>query len=608
MANDSPPLPESDEARTPRRAQPSRRSPTAAVLVAVSLLFASEYLGYRATSEQRDAARAVAHSHEVIEQLDGLLVSVLDAETARRGYALTGDEKLLAPTRTAAARATRGIEDLRVLASDNPKQGGRIDDLDRKIHARLAELDEAIVERRKGFDAAREEKATHEGTALMLGTRALIDEMVAEERSLLARREQETRASIEQTRNIQAFGTLVSLGLFLLGVLGLRREIRRREEMEVSLREQETELHRANTFLDSLIDNIPDMIFVKEAKDLSFVLFNRAGEQLVGIPREEMLGKSDVDFFPPEEAEAFVAKDRETLAGKEVVDIPAEPLTTAEGVRWLHTKKVPMLDEDGEPAFLLGISADITERRLAEVELREAHDRAERANRELEAFSYSVAHDLRAPLRSIDGFAQAILEDNGKDLDAAGHEHLGRVRAAAQRMAELIDALLALARTTRADILRSTVDLSSLAQEAGEALRGDRYPKTRLLVATDLVAEADPRLLRILLDNLLSNAFKFSQNADAPLVEVGAVSPADAEEGAIVFFVRDNGIGFDLENAKKLFGAFQRYHKGAEYEGTGIGLATAERIVSRHGGRIWAESAPGKGSTFFFVLERGGES
>ncbi|MEO8554940.1 MAG: PAS domain-containing protein, partial [Kofleriaceae bacterium] len=168
------------------------------------------------------------------------------------------------------------------------------------------------------------------------------------------------------------------------------------EQLSERLRESEARAVEANLFLDAVLEHIPAMVFVKDAAQLSFVRFNRAGEELLGIPRMEMIGKSDFDFFPPSEAEFFVAKDRETLRNQRMVDIPEEPIHTARGTRWLHTRKVPVSDDRGEPRYLVGISHDITERKRDAVALERARDRAESANAELEAFSYSVAHDLRA--------------------------------------------------------------------------------------------------------------------------------------------------------------------------------------------------------------------
>ena len=221
------------------------------------------------------------------------------------------------------------------------------------------------------------------------------------------------------------------------------------------------------------------------------------------------------------------------------------------------------------------------------------------ANKELEAFSYSVSHDLRAPLRSIDGFSQALLEDQGDRLDAQGREHLGRVRKASQRMAHLIDDLLNLSRLSRAPMVRSQVDLSALARELIEDLR-HQFPDRRVEVHVEpgVVAEGDVRLLRVVLENLLGNAFKFTAHRDPGEIWFGQVASASGRQ----FFVRDNGAGFNMAYVGKLFAPFQRLHKVEEFSGTGIGLATVQRIVQRHGGRAWAEGIEGKGATFWFTV------
>jgi signal transduction histidine kinase len=276
-----------------------------------------------------------------------------------------------------------------------------------------------------------------------------------------------------------------------------------------------------------------------------------------------------------------------------------EPLETPDGVRWVHTKKVPLLGGDGRPRFLLGISADVTEQKRTAEALRAARDAAQNANRELESFSYSVAHDLRAPLRGIDGFSQALLEDCGDQLDETGHQHLQRVRAAAQRMGELIDSLLAVARLARTELRSEKVDLSTLAAASVAELRNlDPGRDVDVVIEPSIQVRGDPRLLRVVLDNLLGNAFKFT--ARRPKGEVEFASRV--EDGERVFFVRDNGVGFDPRYARNLFRVFQRLHDAREFPGTGIGLATVQRVVSRHGGRTWARSEPGKGATFYFTL------
>jgi len=210
-----------------------------------------------------------------------------------------------------------------------------------------------------------------------------------------------------------------------------------------------------------------------------------------------------------------------------------------------------------------------------------------------------VSHDLRAPLRSIDGFSQAVLEDCGPSLDDQGRKNLERVRAASQRMGQLIDDLLGLSRLTRAEIRVERINLSDLVRRVAEDI-GRSQPERAVEVSIQdgLVAEGDPRLLRVALDNLLRNAWKFTAKKNGARIEFGS----NQKNGTPAFFVRDNGAGFDMRYAGKLFGAFQRLHSAAEFEGTGIGLATVQRVVRRHGGRVWAEGAVDKGATFYFTL------
>ncbi|HVZ31732.1 MAG TPA: ATP-binding protein, partial [Polyangiaceae bacterium] len=219
------------------------------------------------------------------------------------------------------------------------------------------------------------------------------------------------------------------------------------------------------------------------------------------------------------------------------------------------------------------------------------------ANAELDAFSYSVSHDLRTPLRAIDGFSRILVEDHKERLDGKALDYLQRVRAATQRMGDLIEDLLHLARITRVELVRKPVDLADIAEDVVRGLgRQDPSRDVETAVAHPLPATADPRLMRVLLENLLGNAWKFTSKQPKPRIEVGQ-QPGEDEA---TFFVRDNGAGFDMRYASRLFSPFQRLHKLTEFEGTGVGLATVQRIVARHGGRVWAKAAPGEGATFFF--------
>jgi PAS domain S-box-containing protein len=354
-------------------------------------------------------------------------------------------------------------------------------------------------------------------------------------------------------------------------------------------------LRETTQFLDAIIENIPDMVFVKEADRLSFVRFNRAGEKLLGVSAADLIGKNDYDFFPLAEADFFTQKDRETLANKQLVDIPEEPIQTRTGTRWLHTKKVPLVDAAGIPRYLLGISHDITERKRADALLRAAKETVENANRELEAFAYSIAHDLRAPLRGILGYSAAILEDVGDKLEGQPREYLTRMQDAAARMATLIEELLGLARVTQADLVRSHVDLTAIAHSTiGGLQHTDKDRNVEVVIQPELFVEADPHMMAIVLENLLHNAWKFTAKREAARIEIGQVGNA--------FFVRDNGAGFDPQYGDQLFGVFRRLHMQEDFAGTGIGLATVARIIHRHNGQVWAEGQLGKGATFFFTV------
>ena len=259
-----------------------------------------------------------------------------------------------------------------------------------------------------------------------------------------------------------------------------------------------------------------------------------------------------------------------------------------------------------------GIGLGAQRLRKNELERKRAEEALEASNKELEAFSYSVSHDLRAPLRSIDGFGQILLEDYADILDAQGKDHLVRVRSATQHMGELIDDLLKLSRVTRSEMKQVLVDLSALARAIAVELRKSQ-PERRVqfVIAPGAVANGDARLLRVLLENLLANAWKFTSKHPTARIEFGVTqlgevgsqqSAVGSRQSQIVYFVRDDGAGFDMSYAGKLFGAFQRLHTASEFPGTGIGLATVQRIVYRHGGRVWAEGAVDQGATFYFTL------
>jgi PAS domain S-box-containing protein len=377
-----------------------------------------------------------------------------------------------------------------------------------------------------------------------------------------------------------------------------------------------TNLIAANRFLDSLIESLPLIVVVKDAVTLRFVRVNQSFEKLNGMSKAEVIGKDAHDLWSCAEADYMDAKDREALSRSTVLDIPRQTVETAlAGTRTFHTMKMPILGSDGEPQYLLGISEDITERALAEQAIRELNgalqakaSQLESTNKELESFSYSVSHDLRAPLRAIDGFAEIIEEDYKGKLDDEGMRYLTVIRQNSKRMGALIDDLLEFSRLGRHTVTNDEVNVDSLVREVVQDVlaaershaKGDQVPPT-IDIGPLPAARGDRGLLRQVWVNLISNAVKYSSKSKQPVISVSGCK-VDAENQ---YSVRDNGVGFNMEYADKLFGVFQRLHRNDEFSGTGVGLAIVHRVVTRHGGRVWAEGRVNDGALFTFALPAG---
>ena len=348
-------------------------------------------------------------------------------------------------------------------------------------------------------------------------------------------------------------------------------------------------------------------------------LVNAKTEEMFGYHRDELIGEP-LDLLVPERYRTAHAHYQRTYFA--VPGFRRMGLGLGLAGRKQDGSEFPLeaslsFIEQGKSRMALALITDITERRRTQEALQESEERLrqlnagletrvrerttqlEAANKELEAFAYSVSHDLRAPLRGIDGWSLALAEDYADQLDARAHEYLDRVRSETQRMGLLIDALLQLSRVTRAEMERDTVDLTLVAHTVAARLR-EAHPSRQIefLIAPALSAAGDAGLLEIVLTNLLSNAVKFTGPRAHARIEFGQREC----EGERAFYVRDNGVGFDVPFAGKLFGAFQRLHKASEFPGTGIGLATVQRIIHRHGGRVWAEAQPGQGATFYFTI------
>jgi len=389
-------------------------------------------------------------------------------------------------------------------------------------------------------------------------------------------------------------------------VLGMAHDITERKRAEEALRESE---ERYRTILEGMHDGYYE---IDLAGNATFV--NDSACRYLGYSREEMIGMNYRVYTLPEDVETVFKIFNQVYRTGEPVEGFAWKATRKDGATGFAEASVsPIKNDKGETVGFRCVGRDVTERKRAEEKIRQLNEELEQrvielgerteqlqaANKELEAFSYSVSHDLRAPLRTVDGFSQALLEDYGDELDELGRDYLQRVRYAAQHMAQLIDDMLSLSRITRSEMRCEKVDLTALARSIAAELK-QRQPERQaeFIIAEGLAGNGDARLLRVVLDNLMGNAWKFTRTRECARVEFGHTK-ADGESA---YFVRDNGVGFDMAYVDKLFGAFQRLHSPVEFEGTGIGLATVQRIIHRHGGRVWAEGAVNQGAIFGFTL------
>lgn len=390
-------------------------------------------------------------------------------------------------------------------------------------------------------------------------------------------------------------------------------ELRQREKagMQKALEESEQGYR-------TLADSMPQIVWTANP-DGWLDYYNQQWFDYTGMDLEQTEGWGWQPVLHPDDTERSLKRWSQAVATGENYEVEYRFKRHSDGeYRWHLGRATPARDGQGRIVKWYGTCTDIEEHKRTEQALQENQEQIRRinaeleqrvlertaelaaANKELESFSYSVSHDLRSPLRSIDGFSQALLEDYNDKLDAQAQNYLHRVRAASQRMAQLIDDMLNLSRVSRGEMRREEIDLSRMARDITEQLQRAQPERiVEVKIEDGIEARGDGSLLRIALENLLGNAWKFTSKQPSSRIEFGAQA---GDAGEDVFFVRDNGAGFDMAYADKLFGAFQRLHPADEFEGTGVGLATVQRIIRRHGGRIWAESQPGRGATFYFTL------
>jgi PAS domain S-box-containing protein len=604
------------------------------VLISIPFLFVLLFVAMitRMKTESEEAQKWYLHTKEVIATAESLSRNLTNSQYVLRSYAMTGNSTIAAPYYRIARETPDTIRQLQSMVKDNPQQSARAAYLGDKATERLALLAAIEGSIREGRPGQADEQLRSSQLRDAWGEYSReLEQFIAEENRLDSQRHQRIDQSWLRLSWLLVVGTLAALALtgmlvYLFGqnisnrlsiVNGNAQSLAAGRMLSAPLngKDEIAVLDRvfhymaktvaeANRKERALVENARDVICSLDP-DGRFVKINPASLRILGYESEELIGRRLIDLVSPEEAE-HIRQMFDSIAEMDSID----------------SFETCCLHKNGEPVNLLWaaswvpeehqmfcVGRDITERKQAEEKNKQLNQILEQhalqlqaANKELESFSYSVSHDLRAPLRHIDGFVGLLEKQCSALLSNDGQRYVRVISESAKQMGHLIDDLLAFSRMGRTEMRQTAVDMQrlveevrmNLAKEAGErqlVWRIEPLPKV----------QADPAMLRLALTNLLSNAIKYTRGRQEAVIEIGSQGEAS---DLTVFFIRDNGVGFDMQYNHKLFGVFQRLHRADEFEGTGIGLANVRRIITRHGGQTWAEGKVDQGATFYFSIPR----
>jgi PAS domain S-box-containing protein len=565
---------------------------------AVLVLLAGSVTGWLNADRFRSAFRSVDHTHQVLGLLNGVVADELTVQTSTRGFLLTGSERMLAGYNSGGKSLGETLSQLRQLVADNAVQIRNLEMLQPAVaDFRKVMADRVAARRTRGLGAAVDTESFLRGQSAVERVHAITDDMVAEENRLLRIRIAATlSAGHAELVTITAVSVFAALLVALAG-LWVGRDLRLRRRAEDAQRVSEDRYRALFNAMDEGFCVI-QMIFDAEGRpfDYRFLEINQSFEKQTGL--SNAVGKTMRELAPLHEAHWYEKYGKIASTGEGIrFQERAEALH-----RWYDVYAFRFgSPEKRQVAILFN---DISDRKRAEIALSERTAQLEVANDELEAFSYSVSHDLRAPLRHVDGFGGMLEVHAGPALDEKGRRYLTTIRDASTKMGRLIDDLLSFSRMGSAPIAAENVNSDELVASIIRDGRFDADGHTIIWEISPLPqVRADSAMLRQVWSNLIENAVKYSRGAAPPRITI-THQAVGGDRPENVFCVRDNGAGFDPTYVKKLFGVFQRLHTAAEFEGTGIGLANVRRIVTRHGGRTWAEGEVGKGAAFYFTLPR----
>jgi PAS domain S-box-containing protein len=555
----------------------------ASAILIIAWLAITSYQNKKVTE---NAARWVSHTNEVLYHAEQILSLTIDLESGQRGYSLTGIEEFLEPTLSASRLLDSHIQSLKNLTSDRESQQDRIDDVEKLINEKVDFTMRAIAARRnEGFESAQLMNASLVGKRITDKIRTVIGAIQEEENQLLVERKHAVEDKIG-TFNKYFVGMLFATSVILLLLfyfIHISFSARAKAQASLGL--------ALNTIQD-IYNNAPCGYHSLDMEG-KIIEINNTWLQWLHYNRDEVIDKMNFEqLLTPESAEKFKVnfsffKNEGYVRDEEFTALRKDGSTFD-----ILVNATAIYDEEKHYVKSRATVLDFTEQK-------KSLQRIEQLNHELESFSYSVSHDLRAPLRSIDGYTQILIEDYSHHLDAEGKRVLQVVVNNTRRMAKLIDDLLDFSRVGRKEITKTLINTDSLVQSVVSELKNQEGSrKIEMDIGELQTSHGDPNLLRQVWVNLVSNALKYTRKQDTAQIEItSSILP-----GEMMFCVKDNGTGFDMQYASKLFGVFQRLHRQNDFEGTGVGLAIVHRIVSRHGGRVWAEAEVGKGAAFYFTL------
>jgi PAS domain S-box-containing protein len=600
---------------------PMRRWAIAGTAVALIATGFVGFLSWRSVLKASNDADWVTHTQEVRSTLETTLRHIDDIESGTQAFEVHGEDGFLKAYEEAQLAIPREIETLRLLVSDNPAQERNVATLEAYVNAKLEYSQRMIAERRRTAHTASLD-AFSESDRRMDQVRSTLVVMDGIERKLLEQRIAESREAQHRTMIIIMLATFASAIFLLIAGFVINREANRSARLRDQLRNVNANLEqrveqRASALRESeerlrlLFEAVKDYAIYMLDPNGRVLTWNAGAERLKGYSSEEIIGCDYSCFYIPEAlASGKPRHDLEVAKSKGKFEQEGLRVRKDGSTFWAYKTITPMYTENGVLRGFSVIARDITERKKTEDEIRNlnqqleqrVHERTaelEASNKELEAFTYSVSHDLRAPLRHIAGFSKMLVDEAGDSLKPEARHFLQRIQEGTNRMGALVDDLLSLTRIGRHEIRVQVTGIESIVGDVINELRPDIEDRTiEWKIGRLPFVEADPSLLKVVFQNLLSNAVKYTRPRAKAVIEIGT----DQIDGQQVIYVRDNGVGFNMKYADKLFGVFQRLHRAEDFEGTGVGLATVQRIIQKHGGRIWVEAELDKGATFYLTV------